>query len=94
MDTTIFISSTLGSQTAIETVSARSRAFRKRARSATSVCATSRSVRSAAQSVVDIASVQVSLSPLDDENLRNGVAEYGRDNGIRLIAYGHSAASA
>ena len=41
----------------------------------------------AAQSIVTIAAVQVSLSPLDDENLRNGVAEYCRDNGIRLIAY-------
>jgi diketogulonate reductase-like aldo/keto reductase/histidinol phosphatase-like enzyme len=41
----------------------------------------------AAQSVVRIASVQVSLSPFDDDNLRNGVAEYCRDNGIRLIAY-------
>jgi aryl-alcohol dehydrogenase-like predicted oxidoreductase/histidinol phosphatase-like enzyme len=41
----------------------------------------------AAQSVVTVASVQVSLSPLDDENLRNGVAEYCRDNGIRLIAH-------
>jgi aryl-alcohol dehydrogenase-like predicted oxidoreductase/histidinol phosphatase-like enzyme len=41
----------------------------------------------AAQSIVAIASVQVSLSPLDDENLRNGVAEYCRDNGILLIAY-------
>lgn len=41
----------------------------------------------AAQSIVAIASVQVSLSPLDDENLRNGVAEYCRDSGIRLIAY-------
>jgi aryl-alcohol dehydrogenase-like predicted oxidoreductase/histidinol phosphatase-like enzyme len=41
----------------------------------------------AAQSIVTIASVQVSLSPLDDENLRNGVAEYCRDNGILLIAY-------
>ena len=41
----------------------------------------------AARSVVSIASVQVSLSPLDDESLRNGVAEYCRDNGIRLIAY-------
>jgi aryl-alcohol dehydrogenase-like predicted oxidoreductase/predicted kinase len=41
----------------------------------------------AAQSVAPIASVQVSLSPLDDENLRNGVAEYCRDNGIRVIAY-------
>ena len=41
----------------------------------------------AAQSVAPIASVQVSLSPLDDENLRNGVAEYCRDHGIRLVAY-------
>ena len=41
----------------------------------------------AAQAIVPIASVQVSLSPFDDENLRNGVAEYCRDNGIRLIAY-------
>jgi aryl-alcohol dehydrogenase-like predicted oxidoreductase/predicted kinase/histidinol phosphatase-like enzyme len=41
----------------------------------------------AAQSIVTIASVQVSLSPFDDESLRNGVAEYCRDNGIRLIAY-------
>src|SRR3712207_2153335 len=41
----------------------------------------------AAQSIVPIVSVQVSLSPFDDENLRNGVAEYCRDNGIRLIAY-------
>ena len=41
----------------------------------------------AAQDIVPIATVQVSLSPLDDENLRNGVAEYCRDNGITLIAY-------
>jgi aryl-alcohol dehydrogenase-like predicted oxidoreductase/histidinol phosphatase-like enzyme len=41
----------------------------------------------AAQAIVAIAAVQVSLSPLDDENLRNGVAEYCRDSGIRLIAY-------
>src|SRR5688572_1391119 len=41
----------------------------------------------AAQSIITIASVQVSLSPFDDENLRNGVAEYCRDNGIRLIGY-------
>ena len=41
----------------------------------------------AAQAIVDIASVQVSLSPFDDENLRSGVAEYCRDNGIQLIAY-------
>ena len=41
----------------------------------------------AAREIAEIASVQVSLSPLDDENLRNGVAEYCRDHGIRLIAY-------
>lgn len=41
----------------------------------------------AARRIVEIGSVQVSLSPLDDENLRNGVAEYCRDHGIRLIAH-------
>ena len=41
----------------------------------------------AARAIAEISSVQVSLSPLDDENLRNGVAEYCRDHGIRLIAY-------
>lgn len=41
----------------------------------------------AARAIADIASVQVSLSTLDDENLRNGVAEYCRDHGIRLIPY-------
>jgi aryl-alcohol dehydrogenase-like predicted oxidoreductase/predicted kinase/histidinol phosphatase-like enzyme len=41
----------------------------------------------AARSVVAIASVQVSLSPLDTENLKSGVAEYCRDQGIRLIAH-------
>jgi aryl-alcohol dehydrogenase-like predicted oxidoreductase len=40
-----------------------------------------------ARPIAEIASVQVSLSPLDDENLRNGVAEYCRDHGIRLVAY-------
>ena len=40
-----------------------------------------------AQAIVHIASVQVSLSPFDDDNLRNGVAEYCKDQGIRLIAY-------
>jgi aryl-alcohol dehydrogenase-like predicted oxidoreductase/histidinol phosphatase-like enzyme len=40
-----------------------------------------------AQAILPIASVQVSFSPVDDENLRNGVAEYCRENGIRLIAY-------
>jgi aryl-alcohol dehydrogenase-like predicted oxidoreductase len=41
----------------------------------------------AARAIVEIAAVQASLSPLDDEALRNGVAEYCRDHGIRLIAY-------
>ena len=41
----------------------------------------------AARAIVDVASVQVSLSVADDENLRNGVAEYCRDHDIRLIAY-------
>jgi aryl-alcohol dehydrogenase-like predicted oxidoreductase len=40
-----------------------------------------------AQAIVPIESVQVSLGPLDDENLRNGVAEYCRDRNIRLVAY-------
>lgn len=40
-----------------------------------------------ARQTAEIASVQVSMSPLDDENLRNGVGEYCRDHGIRLIAY-------
>jgi aryl-alcohol dehydrogenase-like predicted oxidoreductase len=41
----------------------------------------------AARAIVDVAAAQVSLSVLDDENLRNGVAEYCREHGIRLIAY-------
>jgi aryl-alcohol dehydrogenase-like predicted oxidoreductase len=41
----------------------------------------------AARAITEISAVQVSLSVLDDDNLRNGVAEYCRDNGIRLIAY-------
>lgn len=40
-----------------------------------------------AQSIATIASVQVSLSPLDDENLRNGVAEYCGERGVQLIAH-------
>ena len=40
-----------------------------------------------AQAIATIACVQLSLSPFDDENLRNGVAEYCRDNGIRFIAH-------
>jgi aryl-alcohol dehydrogenase-like predicted oxidoreductase len=41
----------------------------------------------AAQKLAEIASVQVSLSVLDEENLRNGVVEYCRDQAIQLIAY-------
>lgn len=41
----------------------------------------------AAQAIVRVAAVQVSLSPFDDENLRNGVAEYCAEQGIPLIAY-------
>jgi aryl-alcohol dehydrogenase-like predicted oxidoreductase/predicted kinase len=40
-----------------------------------------------ARAIVEIAAVQISLSVFDDENLRNGVAEYCRDNGIRLLGY-------
>jgi len=40
-----------------------------------------------AQKIAEIASVQVSLSVFDNENLRNGVVEYCRDHGIQLIAY-------
>lgn len=40
-----------------------------------------------ARSIADIVSVQVSLSVLDSENMHNGVAEYCREHGIRLIAY-------
>lgn len=41
----------------------------------------------AARQIAEISAVQVSVSPFDDENLRNGVAEYCRDHGIRLVAY-------
>jgi aryl-alcohol dehydrogenase-like predicted oxidoreductase/predicted kinase len=41
----------------------------------------------AARALADIAAVQVSLSVADDENLRNGVAEYCVANDIMLIAY-------
>jgi aryl-alcohol dehydrogenase-like predicted oxidoreductase/histidinol phosphatase-like enzyme len=41
----------------------------------------------AARRIAEIASVQISLSIFDDDNFRNGVAEYCRDHGIRLIAY-------
>src|SRR5262249_31031067 len=38
-----------------------------------------------AQKIADVASVQVSLGVLDDENIRNGVVGYCRDQGIQLI---------
>lgn len=41
----------------------------------------------AARRIVDVTSVQVSLSVLDDQNLRNGVVEYCRDHDIQLIAH-------
>lgn len=41
----------------------------------------------AARRIARIACVQVSLGIFDDENLRNGVAEYCRDHGIRLLAW-------
>lgn len=41
----------------------------------------------AARDIAEIDAVQVSMSVLDDDSLRNGVAEYCRDAGIRLIAY-------
>jgi diketogulonate reductase-like aldo/keto reductase len=40
-----------------------------------------------ARAITEIASVQVSLSVLDAESLRNGVAEYCRDHGMPLIAH-------
>jgi len=40
-----------------------------------------------AQTIVRVSSVQVSLSPFDDESLRNGVAEYCGHNAIRLVAH-------
>lgn len=39
-----------------------------------------------ARAIAEIAAVQVTVNPLDHESLRNGVAEYCRDTGIRLIA--------
>ena len=41
----------------------------------------------AARRIAEIDAVQVSLGPHDEENFRNGVAEYCRDHAIRLIAY-------
>lgn len=41
----------------------------------------------AARRIIEVAAVQVALGPFEEENFRNGVAEYCRDHGIRLIAY-------
>jgi aryl-alcohol dehydrogenase-like predicted oxidoreductase/adenylate kinase family enzyme len=41
----------------------------------------------AARVLADIAAVQVSVGVADEENLRNGVAEYCAQHGIMLIAY-------
>jgi aryl-alcohol dehydrogenase-like predicted oxidoreductase len=41
----------------------------------------------AARRIAEITTIQVAMSPFDDENLRNGVAEYCRDEGLRLLAY-------
>jgi aryl-alcohol dehydrogenase-like predicted oxidoreductase/histidinol phosphatase-like enzyme len=51
------------------------------------LCNVTTSQIQAAQAIAAIATVQVSLSPFDDESLRNGVAEFCRDNGIDLIAH-------
>jgi aryl-alcohol dehydrogenase-like predicted oxidoreductase/histidinol phosphatase-like enzyme len=41
----------------------------------------------AARAVAEIWSVQVSLSPFDDESLRGGVVRYCSDHGIQLVAH-------
>ncbi|MCI0432740.1 MAG: aldo/keto reductase [Gemmatimonadetes bacterium] len=51
------------------------------------LCNVTASQIEAARAICDIAAVQVSLGVLDDENIRNGVAEYCHEHGIRLIAY-------
>ncbi|HEY0671014.1 MAG TPA: aldo/keto reductase [Longimicrobiales bacterium] len=40
-----------------------------------------------ARAIVEIDAVQVPLSVIEDEYLRNGVAEYCAEHGIRLVAY-------
>jgi hypothetical protein len=40
-----------------------------------------------ARTIAEISAVQVSVSPLDDDSLRGGVAEYCHDHGIRLLCY-------
>ncbi len=40
-----------------------------------------------ARQMTEIAAVQVSLNPFDEDNFRNGVAEYCREHEIRLVAY-------
>lgn len=41
----------------------------------------------AARAIVEISTVQIGMGVLDPSGLRNGVAEYCRDEGIRLVAY-------
>jgi aryl-alcohol dehydrogenase-like predicted oxidoreductase len=41
----------------------------------------------AAREIAEIASVQVSVSPLDDRSIRNGVVDYCREHGIRILGY-------
>src|SRR5262249_54874018 len=40
-----------------------------------------------AATIVTVASVQVELSPWHEDNLLNGIAEFCRDRGIRLLAH-------
>jgi aryl-alcohol dehydrogenase-like predicted oxidoreductase len=40
-----------------------------------------------ARAIADISAVQVSMSVLDDENVRNGVRDYCAAHGIQLLAY-------
>ena len=41
----------------------------------------------AARSVIEVAAVQVEISPWNDHHVASGVAAYCRDHGIRLLAY-------
>lgn len=54
---------------------------------AVGLCNVTVSQLEAAREITDIATVQVSLSPFDDESLRNGVADYCRTHSIELIGY-------
>jgi len=51
------------------------------------LCNVSLSQLEEARTIVDIAAVQVEMSPWHDESLRNGVAELCAAKGIRLLAY-------